>query len=50
MEGRGGGWWGEVMDQITIKTPSPKGRLFSIIDLERDLAAGVSLSEATLPY
>jgi hypothetical protein len=34
------------MDQMTIKTPNPKFRLFLKIDLERDLAAGVYLSEA----
>jgi hypothetical protein len=33
------------MDQITIKTPNPKGRLFFKIDLEWDLAAGVYLYE-----
>jgi hypothetical protein len=37
------------MDQITIKKPNPKGRLFLKIDLERDLAAGVYLSEAPSP-
>ncbi len=35
-----------LMDQITIKTPNPKCRLFLKIDLKRDLAAGVYLSEA----
>ncbi len=34
------------MDQITIKTPNPKGSLFLKIDLKRDLAAGIYLSEA----
>ncbi len=38
-----------AIDQITIKTPNPKGRLFLKIDLERDLAAGVYLSEAPSP-
>jgi hypothetical protein len=37
------------MDQISIKTPNPKGRLFFKIDLLRDLAAGVYLSEAPSP-
>ncbi len=38
------------MDQITIKTPNPKGRLFFLkIDLLRNLAAGVYLSEAPSP-
>jgi hypothetical protein len=36
-----------LMDQITKKTPNPKCRLFFKIDLQRDLAAGVYLSEAT---
>jgi hypothetical protein len=35
-----------AMDQITIKTPNPKCRLFLKIDLERELAAGVYVSEA----
>ncbi len=30
---------GPGMDQITIKTPNPKGRLFLKIDLAADLAA-----------
>jgi hypothetical protein len=35
------------MDQITIKIgqKKPKGRLFLKIDLQRDFAAGVYLSE-----
>ncbi len=37
------------MDQITAKTQNPKGRLFYKIDLLRDLAAGVYLSEAHCP-
>jgi hypothetical protein len=37
------------MDQITIKTPNPKGRLFLKIDLERDLAAGVYQPQAASP-
>ncbi len=37
------------MDQITIKKPNPKGRLFLKIDLERDLAAGVYLSGMAWP-
>jgi hypothetical protein len=37
------------MDQINIKTPNPKGRLFLKIYLQRDLAAGVYLSEAPFP-
>jgi hypothetical protein len=36
-----------LMDQITKKTPNLKCRLFFKIDLQRDLAAGVHLSEAT---
>ena len=36
------------MDQIPIKTPDPKGRLFLKIELLRDLAAGAYLSEAPL--
>jgi hypothetical protein len=40
------GLWLRSMDQITIKTPNPKCRLFLKIDLLRDLAAGVYLSEA----
>jgi hypothetical protein len=35
------------MDQITIKTPNPKCRLFLKIDLVSVLAAGVYLSEAS---
>jgi hypothetical protein len=37
------------MDQITIKTPIPKGRLFLKTALLRYLAAGVYLSEAPSP-
>jgi hypothetical protein len=37
------------MDQISIKTPNPKCRLFLKIDQERYLAAGVYLSEALAP-
>jgi hypothetical protein len=39
------------MDQISMKTPNPKCRLFLKIDQYRCLAAGVYLSEAlyTLP-
>jgi hypothetical protein len=37
---------GQCMDQISIKTPNPKGRLFVKLYLYRDLAAGVYLSEA----
>jgi hypothetical protein len=37
------------MNQITIKTPNPKGRLFLNINLERDFAAGLHLSEALSP-
>jgi hypothetical protein len=37
------------MDQLTIKTPNPKGRLFLKIDLLWDLAAGVYPSEAPSP-
>ncbi len=36
------------MDQKTIKRPKPKSRLFLKID--RDLAAGVYLSEAPLSF
>jgi hypothetical protein len=36
------------MDQITTKTPNPKGRLFWKIDLLRDFAAGVYLSPPPL--
>ncbi len=36
------------MDQIAIKIPNPKCRLFLKIDLVSDLAAGVYLSEAPL--
>jgi hypothetical protein len=36
------------LDQITIKTPNPTG-LFLKIDVSRDLAAGVYLSEAPSP-
>jgi hypothetical protein len=39
----------QLMDQITLKTPNPKVRLFLKIDLYRDLAAGVNLSEASSP-
>ncbi len=35
-----------IMDQISLKTPNPKCRLFLKIDQERYLAAGVYLSEA----
>jgi hypothetical protein len=34
------------MEQINIKTPNPTCQLFLKIDLYRDLAAGVYLSEA----
>jgi hypothetical protein len=37
------------MDQISIKTPNPKCRLFLKIYQERYLAAGVYLSEAPDP-
>ena len=37
------------MDQISLKTPNPKCRLFLKIDQERYLAAGVYLSEAPDP-
>jgi hypothetical protein len=37
------------MDQITIKTPNPKGRLFLQIYLKRDLTAVLYLSEALYP-
>jgi hypothetical protein len=37
------------MDQISIKTPNPKRRLFLNIDQKRYLAAGIYLSEATDP-
>jgi hypothetical protein len=37
------------MDQISKKTPNSKGSLFLKIDLQRDLAAGVYLSEAPSP-
>ncbi len=37
------------MDQITIKTPNPKCRLFLKILPAKDLAAGVYLSEAPFP-
>ncbi len=33
------------MDQITLKTPNPTGSLFLKIDMKRDLAAGVYLSD-----
>ncbi len=38
-----------TVDQITVKTPNPNGRLFVKIYLYRDLAAGVYLSEAPSP-
>jgi hypothetical protein len=41
--------WLLTTDQITIKTPNPKGRLFLKINMERDLAADVYLSEAPSP-
>ena len=41
--------WGEPMDQISIKTPNPKCRLFLKIDQKRCLAAGVNMSEAPSP-
>jgi hypothetical protein len=37
------------IDQITIKTPNPKGRLFLKTDLYRNLAACVYLSEDPSP-
>jgi hypothetical protein len=37
------------MDQIALKKPNPKCRLFLKIDLYRDLAACVYLSEAPSP-
>jgi hypothetical protein len=37
------------MDQISMKKQNPKCRLFLKIDLYRDLAAGVYLSEAPDP-
>jgi hypothetical protein len=37
------------MDQISIKRPNPKCRLFLKIGQERDLGAGVYLSEAPEP-
>jgi hypothetical protein len=37
------------MDQITIKTSNPEGRIFLKNDLERDLAEGDYLSEAPSP-
>ncbi len=39
-------FWSYPWDQITIKTPNPKGRLFLKIDLQWNLAAGFYLSEA----
>jgi hypothetical protein len=38
-----------TMDQISIKTPNPKCRLFLKIEQLRYLAAGVYLSEAPFP-
>ncbi len=38
-----------LMDQISIKTPNPKSRLFWKIYQRRDLAAGEYLSEAPSP-
>jgi hypothetical protein len=38
-----------TMDQISLKTPNPKCRLFLKIHQERYLAAGVYLSEAPDP-
>jgi hypothetical protein len=38
-----------LMDQISIKTPNPKSRLFLKIYQRRDLAAGEYLSEAPSP-
>jgi hypothetical protein len=38
------------MDQISIKTPNPKCRLFLKIDKYRYLVAGVCLSEASDPF
>ncbi len=38
-----------TMDQVSIKTPNPKCRLFLKIYQQRYLAAGVYLSEATDP-
>jgi hypothetical protein len=38
-----------AMDQISIKTPNPKCRLFLKIDQERYLAVGVYLSETPDP-
>ncbi len=37
------------MEQISIKTPNPKCRIFLKIDLYRYLAAGVYLSEPSIP-
>ena len=37
------------MVQINIKITNSEGRIFLNIDLERDLAAGVYLSEAPFP-
>ncbi len=39
----------DSMDQISIKTTNPEGRLVLKIDLQCDLAAGVYLSEAPFP-
>ncbi len=38
-----------IMDQISIKTPNPKCRLFLKFDQERYLAPGVYLSKAPDP-
>jgi hypothetical protein len=45
--GGGGAWCDSPMDQITIKTPNPKCRLF--LKKVLDLAAGVYLCEAPSP-
>ncbi len=38
-----------IMDQISLKTPNPKCRLFLTIDQKRYLAAGVNMSEVPYP-